>query len=60
MTSNSNRRGKAPPLSHITPFEGKSPQFDGSVFIDPTARLIGDVVLGPDASVWPLTAPQGG
>jgi len=55
MTSNSNRRSKAPPLSHITPFEEKSPQFDESVFIDPTARLIGDVVLGPDVSVWPLT-----
>jgi carbonic anhydrase/acetyltransferase-like protein (isoleucine patch superfamily) len=55
MTSNSNRRGKAPPLSHITPFEGKSPQFDESVFIDPTARLIGDVLLGPDVSVMPLT-----
>ena len=54
MTSNYNRRGKAPSLSHVTPFEGKSPQFDESVFIDPTARLIGDVLLGPDASVWPL------
>jgi carbonic anhydrase/acetyltransferase-like protein (isoleucine patch superfamily) len=55
MTSNSNRRGKAPPLLHITPFEGKSPQFDESVFIDPTARLIGDVLLGSEVSVWPLT-----
>jgi carbonic anhydrase/acetyltransferase-like protein (isoleucine patch superfamily) len=55
MTSTSNRRGKAPPLSHITPFGGKSPQFDKSVFIDPTARLIGDVLLGQDVSVWPLT-----
>jgi carbonic anhydrase/acetyltransferase-like protein (isoleucine patch superfamily) len=55
MTSDSNRRGKSPPLLNITPFEGKSPQFNESVFIDPTARLIGDVVLGPDVSVWPLT-----
>ena len=54
MTSNSKRRGKAPPLSHITPFRGKSPQFDATVFIDPTARLIGDVLLGPGVSVWPL------
>jgi carbonic anhydrase/acetyltransferase-like protein (isoleucine patch superfamily) len=54
MASNSIRRGKAPPLSHITPFEGKSPQFDESVFIDPTARLIGDVLLGTGVSVWPL------
>jgi carbonic anhydrase/acetyltransferase-like protein (isoleucine patch superfamily) len=54
MTSNPDRRGKFPPLSHITPFEGKSPQFDKTVFIDPTARLIGDIVLGPGVSVWPF------
>jgi carbonic anhydrase/acetyltransferase-like protein (isoleucine patch superfamily) len=54
MTSNSSRRGKSPLLSHITPFEGKSPQFDKTVFIDPTARLIGDIVLKPDVSVWPF------
>jgi carbonic anhydrase/acetyltransferase-like protein (isoleucine patch superfamily) len=55
MSSNPNRRGKSPPLSHITPFEGKSPQFDKTVFIDPTARLIGDIVLGSGVSVWPFT-----
>jgi carbonic anhydrase/acetyltransferase-like protein (isoleucine patch superfamily) len=55
MSSNLNRRGKSPPLSHITPFDGKSPQFDETVFIDPTARVIGDVVLGTGVSVWPLT-----
>lgn len=38
----------------ITPFEGKSPQFDETVFIDPTARLIGDIILGPGVSVWPF------
>jgi len=54
MTSNPNRRGKSPPLSRITPFEGKSPQFDETVFIDPTARLIGDIVLGPGVSVFPF------
>jgi carbonic anhydrase/acetyltransferase-like protein (isoleucine patch superfamily) len=55
MASNLNRRGKSPPLSHITPFEGKSPQFDETVFVDPTARLIGDIILGPGVSVWPFT-----
>jgi carbonic anhydrase/acetyltransferase-like protein (isoleucine patch superfamily) len=55
MTSNSSRRGKAPPLSHITPFEGKSPRYNETVFVDPTARLIGDVILGPDVSIWPFT-----
>jgi carbonic anhydrase/acetyltransferase-like protein (isoleucine patch superfamily) len=42
-------------LSHITPFEGKSPQYDETVFIDPTSRLIGDVVIRSYASIWPLT-----
>ena len=55
MTSNPSRKVKSLPLSHITPFEGKSPQFDKTVFIDPTARLIGDIVLGPGVSVWPFT-----
>jgi len=38
----------------ITPFEGKSPQFDDTVFIDPTARLIGEIVLGSGVSIWPF------
>ena len=33
-------------------FLGKSPQFDESVFIAPSADLIGDVTLGSDSSVW--------
>ena len=53
MASHSNPRGKSPPLSHITPFEGKSPQFDKTVFIYPTARLIGDILLGSGVSVFP-------
>lgn len=54
MASNSNRRGKSPPLFHITPFEGRTPQFDKTVFIDPTARLIGEVIIESGASVWPF------
>ena len=54
MTSDPSRRGKSPPLPYITPFEGRSPQFDETVFIDPTARLIGDILLGPGVSVWPF------
>lgn len=54
MAVTSSRRSKAPSLSHITPFEGKSPQYDESVFIDPAARLIGDVILGSDVSIWPF------
>lgn len=41
-------------LFQITPFEGRSAQFDKTVFIDPTARLIGDIVIQSYASIWPL------
>ena len=30
----------------------KSPQFDDSVFVAPSADIIGDVTLGSDSSVW--------
>lgn len=38
----------------ITIFEGKSPKFDETVFIDPSARLIGEVILEKESSVWPF------
>ena len=33
-------------------FLGKSPQFDDSVFVAPSADIIGDVTLGSESSVW--------
>jgi carbonic anhydrase/acetyltransferase-like protein (isoleucine patch superfamily) len=36
----------------ILPFHGKSPQIHDSAFIAPGAVLIGDVEIGPNASVW--------
>lgn len=54
MVFNPKRSDKLSPNFHITSFEGKSPQFDRTVFIDPTARLIGDILLGPGVSVWPF------
>jgi carbonic anhydrase/acetyltransferase-like protein (isoleucine patch superfamily) len=54
MSPGSEQTREVRPPSPITPFEGKSPQWDKTVFVDPTARLIGDVVLGPEASVWPF------
>ena len=40
-------------------FEGKSPQVGNHVFIDPTALVIGQVTLGEDSSVWPMTVIRG-
>ena len=48
------RRGKAVSLPKVIPFNGESPQFDETVFIDPSARLIGAVILGPEVSIWPF------
>ncbi len=38
----------------IMPFDGKFPQFDETVFIDPSARLIGEVILEREASLFPF------
>jgi carbonic anhydrase/acetyltransferase-like protein (isoleucine patch superfamily) len=54
MFSNSRRRRKSLSVPHIIPFDGESPQFDETVFIDPSARLIGAVILGQEVSVWPF------
>lgn len=36
----------------IIPFAGKAPQIDPSAFVASGAVLIGDIQLGPDASIW--------
>ncbi|HEY5713523.1 MAG TPA: gamma carbonic anhydrase family protein [Allosphingosinicella sp.] len=37
---------------NIIPFHGKSPRIDPAAFVAPGAQLIGDVEIGPEASVW--------
>ena len=39
-------------LRMIRPFLGAAPQYDDTVFIAPSADVIGDVVLGPESSIW--------
>jgi carbonic anhydrase/acetyltransferase-like protein (isoleucine patch superfamily) len=36
----------------LIPFNGKEPRIDPSAFVAPTAVLIGDVEVGPEASIW--------
>ncbi len=43
----------------IRPFLNAHPRFDESNFIAPTAVVIGDVTLGPGASVWFHTTIRG-
>jgi gamma-carbonic anhydrase len=40
-----------PDVSIIT-IHGKTPQIDDSAFIAPGCRIIGDVTIGPKASIW--------
>jgi gamma-carbonic anhydrase len=43
----------------IRPYRGKRPQIAASAYIDPSAVIIGDVVIGEDSSVWPCTVIRG-
>jgi gamma-carbonic anhydrase len=40
------------PGATILPIDGKMPRIDPSAFIAPGCRIIGDVEIGPDASIW--------
>ena len=44
--------GYAPPEVTLLPFNGKRPRIHSSAFIAPGCRIIGDVEIGPDASIW--------
>jgi len=33
-------------------FRGRTPQVDATAFVAPGAQLIGDVTIGPEASIW--------
>ena len=41
------------------PFEGIQPRVANGVFIDETAVVIGDVEIGADSSVWPMSVIRG-
>jgi carbonic anhydrase/acetyltransferase-like protein (isoleucine patch superfamily) len=43
----------------IRPYRGKHPQIAASAYIDPASVIIGDVVIGEDSSVWPLSVVRG-
>lgn len=43
----------------IQPYQGLLPQLGRGVYVHPAATVIGDVVLGDDASVWPGAVIRG-
>jgi len=46
-------------MNNIRSFAGMSPRIAADVWIDDTAVIIGDVVIGEGSSVWPLTVVRG-
>ncbi len=46
-------------MSAVRTYLGMQPKLDETVFVDPTAIVIGDVEIGKDSSVWPLVAIRG-
>jgi len=40
-------------------YQGKTPQLGKGAFVDHTALVIGDVQLGNDASLWPMSVARG-
>jgi carbonic anhydrase/acetyltransferase-like protein (isoleucine patch superfamily) len=47
------------PGAIILPFKGAWPTIDDSVFVAPGAVVIGNVTIGPDASIWFNTTIRG-
>jgi carbonic anhydrase/acetyltransferase-like protein (isoleucine patch superfamily) len=43
----------------IRSFRGCTPVLADRVFVDPSALLIGDVIIGEDSSVWPFAVIRG-
>ncbi len=43
----------------IRSYQGHTPQLGKRVFVDPSAVVLGDVIIGDDCSIWPLVAIRG-
>lgn len=44
---------------NIRTYQNMTPKLGNAVFVDPSAVVLGDVELGDDVSVWPLTVIRG-
>ena len=43
----------------IRSYQGQNPQLEAGVFVDHTALVLGDVSIGEDSSIWPMTVIRG-
>jgi len=48
-----------PRTADIRSYKGKQPTIASSAYIDTASVIIGDVVIGEDASIWPLVVVRG-
>ncbi|WP_375751948.1 gamma carbonic anhydrase family protein [Vibrio sp. HN007] len=46
-------------MSSIRSYKGITPVIGDGVYVDETSVLVGDVVLGKDASIWPFVSARG-
>ncbi|MES9879613.1 MAG: gamma carbonic anhydrase family protein [Sedimenticola sp.] len=46
-------------MNNIRDFAGKQPMIADDAWVDESALVIGDVTLGPQSSIWPLTVVRG-
>src|SRR5579883_1676981 len=46
-------------ISMIRPYRGVTPRIAGSAYIDASAQVIGDIVIGERSSVWPNVSMRG-
>ena len=44
---------------NVRPYKGIFPTIGESVYIDQTALVIGDVTIGVESSIWPMTVVRG-
>ena len=43
----------------IRKYQNIAPKLDENVFIDDTSLVVGDVAIGKDSSIWPMTVVRG-
>ena len=46
-------------MKNMRTFQGVTPAIDDGVLVDDTALVIGDVTIGADSSIWPMTVVRG-
>jgi carbonic anhydrase/acetyltransferase-like protein (isoleucine patch superfamily) len=46
-------------MANIRTYQGRNPRIHGDAWVDETAVVVGDVEIGPRASIWPMTVVRG-